>query len=234
MRWSDLRIRDQPDEEIVAEISARIASGRGGVAAVLNANKLGLAREDRLLQRHLLEADWLLADGISIPLLQRLRGEPASQRVCGIDLAEGLLRAAGREGWRVALLGGRPDVIGDAADTVLRNVPGVELAVVQHGYAGRQEGFLNALATTQPQLVLLALGTPAQEHFQQAHREELAGAVVLGVGGAFDVWAGRQPRAPSPMRKAGLEWAWRVAHEPRTRGPRLVRSLIDLALGSAL
>jgi N-acetylglucosaminyldiphosphoundecaprenol N-acetyl-beta-D-mannosaminyltransferase len=82
------------------------------------------------------------------------------------------------------------------------------------------------LRAADPAIVLVGLGSPKQERWIAEHAARLPSArIVIGIGGAFDMWAGRLRRAPTGLRRLGLEWAWRLALEPR-RLPRIVRATV--------
>jgi N-acetylglucosaminyldiphosphoundecaprenol N-acetyl-beta-D-mannosaminyltransferase len=78
---------------------------------------------------------------------------------------------------------------------------------------------INAAA---PDVVWVGLSTPKQEIWMEQHRGQLRAAVLVGVGAAFDFVSGRVRQAPRWLRDAGLEWLWRLAHEPRRLWRRTV------------
>jgi N-acetylglucosaminyldiphosphoundecaprenol N-acetyl-beta-D-mannosaminyltransferase len=85
---------------------------------------------------------------------------------------------------------------------------------------------VDELQRAEPAVVLVGLGAPKQERWIAQHADDVASArILIGVGGAFDMWAGRFRRAPRLMHRVGLEWAWRLALEPG-RFPRIVRATI--------
>jgi N-acetylglucosaminyldiphosphoundecaprenol N-acetyl-beta-D-mannosaminyltransferase len=118
----------------------------------------------------------------------------------------------------------------------VRRWPGVELGVIGSGLRIEDDGrahpddrdaeILEELRRAEPALVLVGLGAPKQERWIAAHADDLPSArILIGVGGAFDMWAGRLRRAPRVLHRVGLEWAWRLALEPG-RFPRIVRATL--------
>jgi N-acetylglucosaminyldiphosphoundecaprenol N-acetyl-beta-D-mannosaminyltransferase len=93
----------------------------------------------------------------------------------------------------------------------------------QHGYFLPQEEHqvVTQVAAARPDILLVALGVPKQEKWIARHLQELNVPVAIGVGGSFDVLAGKVKRAPGWARACGLEWLWRSLREPR-RLPRLL------------
>jgi N-acetylglucosaminyldiphosphoundecaprenol N-acetyl-beta-D-mannosaminyltransferase len=162
--------------------------------------------------------------------------------VSGSDLVEPLAERAAARGWRVYLLGGGTGVAADAAARLQARFPRVNVVGVDaprigaDGSDGDAGAALARLRAANPDLVMVALGAPKQELWIHRHREALAPAVAVGVGGSLDFIAGRVRRAPRWASRAGLEWAWRLAREPRRLwrrylvddlrfGPILVREL---------
>ena len=134
----------------------------------------------------------------------------------------GLLARATERGYRVYLLGARPDVVGDAVAALRMRHPEVVLAGYRHGYFARSEEgeVVSAIAAARPDILFLALETPQKELFLARHRETLHVPFAMGVGGSLDVLAGRRRRAPRWAQRAGLEWAFRLVQEPRRLGRR--------------
>ncbi|MEO0605420.1 MAG: WecB/TagA/CpsF family glycosyltransferase [Myxococcota bacterium] len=199
----------------------------------MNAAKWVALRRDPTLRSLVRSADTVAADGISVVWLSRWLGTPLPGRVPGIELAERLLDRAAATRWRVALLGARPEVVRTVASQLARR--GIDVVSAQDGYSEEPEAWADAIAAAHPDLMLVALGSPRAERFVAHHADRWPGTLVLGVGGAFDVWAGKVPRAPRWARLGGLEWAARFVREPRRRFRRAIvdsaRFLVAAALG---
>lgn len=170
------------------------------------------------LRRVLAEASLSVADGVGVVWASRLLDEPLPGRVPGIELAERLLERAAAAGKRLFLLGGRPGVAEEAAKRLEERYPGLNVAGTYHGYfdtrpAEGDEG-VEAVAGCKVDLLLVGMGAPKQELWIARRKEQLGAKVMIGVGGALDVFAGRVKRAPAFLRRAGLEWAYRLATQP--------------------
>ena len=160
-----------------------------------------------------------LVDGQPLVWASWLLGAPLPEKISGSDLALPLLERAARAGWRVFLLGGAEGVAGELARDLaprlgLRLVGAEAPRVSERGVPGEEE-IARRVAATQAQLVLVALGSPKQELWIHRSRPLLGGAVCIGVGASLDFLAGRVRRAPRWISRAGLEWAYRLAQEPR-------------------
>lgn len=190
---------------------AALVEGGGGTVAAVNASKLVRMRDDPLLRHHVRRADLVVADGASVLAAARAQGTPLPGRVTGVDLCDGLLREAPR--LRIFLLGARPEVV----ETLGRQRGAVAW---HHGWFDDPRPVLDRIHEARPDLLLVAMGTPRQEHFIETHRAQLPPCTAMGVGGSFDVLTGRVRRAPRALGEFGLEWAWRLALEPRARWRR--------------
>lgn len=200
---------------------------------VVNAAKIAKLNADPVLRDSLLEADVLLADGQSVVWASRLLRQPLPERVAGIDLFEELLGVADRGHLRVFLLGAKPDVLTRVEQEIAVRWPGVVIAGSRDGYFTEAEAdeVAEQIAGSAPDLLFLGMTTPKKENFIGRYGERLGVPVQHGVGGSFDVLAGVTARAPRAWQRCGMEWAYRVAQEPRRLWRRyLVTNLAFLGL----
>lgn len=181
----------------------------------INPEKIMRAQREPDLRPVLEEAGLKIPDGIGVVLASRLRGGPVRKRVTGIDLALRLCAEAARRGWPIYLLGAAPGVAEEAGAELLRRFPDLRIVGTGDGYfRGRDLEIAERVRTSGARILLLALGSPAQEYWMQAYLAKTGCRVGLGVGGTFDVLAGRTERAPRAMRMMGLEWFYRLIREP--------------------
>jgi N-acetylglucosaminyldiphosphoundecaprenol N-acetyl-beta-D-mannosaminyltransferase len=184
----------------------------------LNPEMVMAARNDPALARAIVQADLTIPDGIGIIWAARLHGQKVV-RVTGVDLLEGTAQLAARHGYRIFLLGAGPGVAAEAASRLAARNPLLPpVGTSSRGPQSRDKaGILAELADTRPDILFVAFGSPAQERWIAGLHNELGQAgitVAVGVGGAFDFISGRIPRAPSWMRRVGLEWLYRLVLEP--------------------
>lgn len=161
-------------------------------------------------------------------------------RVTGIDLVRVLLRLAGKRGYRVFLLGGKPGVAEELRQKLFAHDPRLQVVGATDGFqleikdgrlqpkAGeemRERQILNQIRNTKPHLLLVAFGPPKQERWIFQHQKELREVkLAIGVGGTFDFLIGKSKRAPRWMQKIGLEGPFRLICEPK-RLKRLLASI---------
>jgi N-acetylglucosaminyldiphosphoundecaprenol N-acetyl-beta-D-mannosaminyltransferase len=182
----------------------------------VNAAKLVLMRRDPALQQLANRCDLVTADGQSVVWASRLLGDPLPERVTGIDLMQELLALAARRGYRVYLLGARPDVLERAAERLLAEHPGLPLVGRRDGYFTRdeEEAVAADIRAARPDMLFVGMPSPRKEHFLERWLPELEVPFAMGVGGSIDVVAGVTRRAPRVLQRLGLEWAYRLAQEP--------------------
>ena len=202
-------------------VESLIVSRAGGSVFTPNVDHVVQFAEDARLRTAYEGATLSLADGMPIVWASRLLGKPLPEKVSGSDLVMPLLQRAATRGWRVFLLGGAEGVAEAARSRLEVDAPGLNVVGTMSPRidldepAERRAPVVEAVRATSPDLVLVAFGAPKQELFIAEVREALRPAVLLGIGASLDFIAGVVPRAPGWMSRHGLEWAFRLAREPR-------------------
>jgi N-acetylglucosaminyldiphosphoundecaprenol N-acetyl-beta-D-mannosaminyltransferase len=183
---------------------------------VVNAAKVVNMRRDQVLRQAVLHADVILADGMSVVWAARLLGQPLPERVTGIDLMIRLLERGNERAWRVFLLGATDEVLSIVAAQFAATYPDLKLVGLRNGYFGRHEeaDVAREIADSRPDMLFVAMSSPKKEVFLGRWAQQMSVPVCHGVGGAFDVLAGKVKRAPRVWQSLGLEWLYRVMQEP--------------------
>ncbi|MEE0510270.1 MAG: WecB/TagA/CpsF family glycosyltransferase [Peptococcaceae bacterium] len=189
----------------------------GGAHQVVTANPEILDNATRNLPLHDLirRAALVTADGQGVLLAGRILGTPFPARVTGVELAEALCRESAARDVSLYFLGAEPGVVDEAAARMRAAYPGVKIVGTHHGYF-RNEGPAEVLADitrTQPDILLVGLGSPYQEEFIDDYLARCGVPVGIGVGGSFDVLSGRVQRAPEIFIRLRLEWLYRIASD---------------------
>lgn len=196
---------------------ARLAQGRGSHVITLNSEMVMQAKSTPELATVIHQADLIVPDGAGVVLYFKLYGKSVA-RYPGIELAEKLLQAAAiaKPALSVYFYGGAPDVTTVAAHQWQKQLPDLNLVGVRHGYQSpeEQEEMLTELVDLQPKIIFVGLGVPRQEYWIARHRHLCPQSIWVGVGGSFDVWAGKKNRAPQWLRDNHLEWVYRLYQEP--------------------
>lgn len=203
------------------------ASDRPRVAVGINVDYLVRMAADPAFRAAAAGADLVLADGMPVVWASRLLRRGLPERVAAIDLFEALLPVASEEGWPLYLLGARPDVLADAEAALRRRWPRLRVVGRHHGYFDDDAAVGRDIAASGARWLCVAMTSPRKERFLLAAGPLGEVRCVLGIGGTLDIAAGRTRRAPRWMRAVGVEWAFRLAQEPR----RLARRYLvdDLA-----
>ncbi len=206
-------------EETIRTIVERIEQGIPTSHAVLNALKFIEMEQNQTLYDYIKGCDIVNADGQFVVILARLLGTPLPRRVTGCDLMQEMVAVAHQKDFRIFLLGGAPEVVAEVARKYTDQYGPDFIAGYRDGYFSAEEepAIIEQIVQAKPDLLFVAFGSPKQEIFLHTHRERLLGAVkfMTGVGGTFDVIAGRVARAPLLFRKLGLEWLYRIIREPQ-------------------
>ncbi len=189
---------------------------------------LSEASHDASLRAVLNGGALVVPDGLPLVWFGRLRGNRAMQQVRGTELLEEVCRRSAPFGLRHYFYGSAPGVAEALARKMAARFPGLVVAGWESPpfRALTREEFqatADQINATRPDLVWVGLGTPKQERWVATMQPLLRCRVVLSVGAAFDFHTGRRREAPRLVRHIGLEWAWRLMHEPRRLGPRYLR-----------
>ncbi len=197
-----------------AWIEARLGKGQGAQVITCNPEMIVQAHRDPGFAQVFQTAELVIPDGAGVVWALQWQGVKV-QRVPGIELAETLICKAAEQRWRLAFVGGKPEVNRAAIQFWQAQFPQLCLWG-HHGYFSPLEEvqLRQALQQWQPQLVLVGLGSPRQELWIHAQRHEVPAAIWMGVGGSFDIWAGQKKRAPRWWRDHHLEWLYRLYQEP--------------------
>ncbi|GGJ99544.1 hypothetical protein GCM10010123_31810 [Pilimelia anulata] len=226
------------EDEVVAAVRAALRDGLGGRIITPNVDILRQARRDPAVRGYLADADLVVADGMPLVWASRLAGTPLPERVAGSSLLLSLAAGLACDRRSLYVLGGEPrDGDGDPAgpDGALRAAvklahayPGLRIAGAHSPPYGferdpdRLDAVVAAVAGAAPDLVCVGVGFPKQESVISVLRRRLPGAWYLGCGAAVNFVAGDRVRAPEWMQRSGLEWAHRLASEPRRLATRYI------------
>ena len=183
----------------------------------INAAKLVALHHDARLRDLVNRCELVTADGQAVMWASRLLGDAVPARVTGIDLMHALFRRAEERGWRVYVLGARPEVLAAAIQQIRTRHPRLRIVGWRDGYFEPVEdrAVAESIGATGAQLLFVAISSPRKEQFLCKYGRATGAQFAMGVGGAIDVVAGRRRRAPVLWQELGLEWLFRLLQEPR-------------------
>ncbi|RJG51628.1 WecB/TagA/CpsF family glycosyltransferase [Motilimonas pumila] len=202
-------------DETVHYIKEKALSGQFQQHVVVNVAKLVNMKKDPQLAESVTACDVINIDGMGVVWGARLLGHKVPERVSGVDLFHRLLEMSAGNNLPVFLLGAKHDVVEKTKSTVESLYPGLNIAGYNDGYFwDDEEALVQKIKSSGAKLLFVAITSPKKENFINKWKDELGVDFVMGVGGTFDVVAGKVKRAPVWMQKAGLEWLYRVIQEP--------------------
>ncbi|GAB1257155.1 WecB/TagA/CpsF family glycosyltransferase [Aurantivibrio plasticivorans] len=202
--------------QAVERVSSAIQSRDQLHVGVVNAAKVVNMHRNPELAQDVLSSDMVLADGASVVWASKLLGSPLTERVAGIDLMLEILEKGNLLGWRVYFLGATEEISEKVERFVKENYPHVVIAGRRNGYftAEEEESIADSIGESKADVLFVAITSPKKEKFMADWAKIMNVPVVHGVGGSFDVVAGKVKRAPVLWQKLGLEWMYRLLQEP--------------------
>jgi N-acetylglucosaminyldiphosphoundecaprenol N-acetyl-beta-D-mannosaminyltransferase len=215
-------------DEVVKRIEEWQAAEERRSIMVANPHSILICHRDREMMAAKRGADLVLSDGVGTTLALRVLYRIKTDRLRGPELMLRLFDEGRAKGLRHFLYGGRPEVLEKLCQRLQKLFPeaticGAFSPPFRPLSASEDEEVVEMISNTRPDVVWVGLGAPKQEKWIAAHVGQIRAAALIGVGAAFDFHAGAVPWAPKWIRSAGLEWAYRLGHEPK----RLWRRNLD-------
>jgi len=203
------------DQALVA-VERMIHGNRAQAVIAVNPEKVIRAQQDPALLARLNNASLLIPDGIGVVAASRLLGLARMRRVPGSELMPQICGLAARNGYRVFLFGASAEVNAKTGQVLRKRYPDLRIVGQQHGHVkeNEHEQVVELINASQADILFIALGSPRQELWMEKYLPQLRVKVCQGVGGTFDVIAGRVRRAPWLFRQLHLEWFYRLLAQP--------------------
>lgn len=224
-----MRICTARIDALDANASADAIIARAGTPTAVhlcNAYTLSIASKEPMFAALLDRGDLNLPDGMPLVWIARRLGIPLSGRAYGPDVMANVLDRGRALGLRHYLFGSSTNVLESLTTRIEErwpgaNIVGAESPPYRELTDTEAEAATKRISSTSPDVVWVGLGTPAQDRFVDRFRDRIS-APLVAVGAAFDFHAGTKKQAPIPLQRVGLEWAWRLANEPRRLAGRYV------------
>ena len=157
----------------------------------------------------------IVPDGIGVVKAANMLKIPVKERVTGVEIVQKLFEMLNEKKRSLYLLGAKKEVLDKLVERIGNEYPGIELAGFCDGYVKDKDSVFEQIVKLQPDVVLVALGIPAQEQLIYKYYDKFNKGIFVGVGGSFDVLSGEKKRAPKIFIKLNLEWLYRIAKEPK-------------------
>jgi len=206
---------DATMDELMDELHFRLREGRKTFIVTVNPEIVMHCQQDEEYEHILQQADWLVPDGIGIVMASRLLGQPLSGRLAGFDVMERLLQLSDQHGYSIYCLGAEAEVIAKAVNRMREVYPNVRIVGYHHGFFDwNDRTLIEEIRAKEPDILFVGLGFPRQEQWIFRHLVQFRKGMFIGVGGSFDVWAGKVERAPEVWQRWNVEWLYRLLQQP--------------------
>ncbi len=185
---------------------------------VVNAGKIVAMQKDLQLRQSVISSDVINADGQAVVWASKVLRKPLKERVTGIDLMENLVELAYKKNYKIFFFGAKEEVVSKVVKKYSDQYSKSIVAGYRNGYFNKEEEqeIARQIAASGANILFVAISSPTKENFLYQNKELLKEInFIMGVGGSFDVVSGKVKRAPLWMQKAGLEWFYRFAQEPK-------------------
>ena len=226
--------------EALDRVESFIKAGHPHQVLTTDANAILTSRNDPEYLKIMRGAAMTTPDGFGVIWGARLLNLPIYERVTGVDMVTGICERAAVKGYKIYILGSGEGVAATAARNLMERYPGLQVVGTHNGFwrkkneatdiaaglskaqshARSDEQMADEICAANPDVLFVAMGIPMQEKFIAAQLQRMNVPVSIGVGGSFDVYAGKFTRAPLYVQRIGLEWLYRVWVEP-TRWKRM-------------
>jgi len=205
-------------QETLEIVDNSISQGNQLHHVVVNAGKIVAMQKDLQLRKSVNESDLINADGQAVVWASKVLGKPLKERVAGIDLMENLVKLAHQKNYKIFFFGAQEEVVKKVVDTYTNQFSPNIIAGYRNGYFKKndEQSIAQEIGKSGANILFVAISSPTKENFLYENKALLQKInFVMGVGGSFDVIAGKVKRAPLWMQKSGLEWFFRFAQEPK-------------------
>ncbi|MGW0518317.1 WecB/TagA/CpsF family glycosyltransferase [Crossiella sp. NPDC003009] len=219
-----IRVVCLPRQQALSVVGELLDSPEPDLLAFANAHSLNLAARHPAYRRVLHDAALVLNDGSGLAMAAKLQGKSFPDNLNGTDLTPEILRLAAERDAPVYFLGGEPGIAETAARNLTSRIPGLRVAGARHGFftPAQEPEVIAGIKASGARMLVVAMGNPRQELWLDRHLADTGAQLGVAVGAFLDFAAGKVSRAPGWMRKAGIEWLYRLALEPRRLFTRYV------------
>lgn len=204
-------------EQTIARIERWVGEKVPRQHVVVNVAKVVEMRNDDHLRDIIASCDMINVDGMPIVWASKLLGSPLPCRVAGVDLFQNLIQVCAEKGYRPFFFGAEEWVVKQVVDTYRTKYPALEVAGFRNGYYApeEEESIAKMICDSKADMLFVAFSSPKKEKFLNRWMPVMNVPFCMGVGGSFDIVAGKTKRAPEWMQQSGLEWFYRILQEPR-------------------
>lgn len=217
--------------EISAIVNSSLEKGRKGFHLTgINIEQIALINKNKEFKDYINSSDIVNIDGTAVSLFLRLRGYKESKRALCADIFLNMLKTANEKKQRVYFLGASEDVILKLVKNIHDKYPNINITGFHNGYFNDESQIVSEISKTNSDYLFIGMPSPFKERFITTYKHNLNVGVCYGVGGMFDILAGKVNRAPAKIQKMGLEWLYRISQNPIGHSKRVLKALIPCLL----
>lgn len=213
-------------QQTIQKIEEYIASDNMCQHVVVNVSKFVEMNRDEHLREIISNCDLINADGMPIVWASKILGNPLPCRVAGVDLFQNLIGVCADKGYKPFFFGAREEVVTKVVDEFKNRYPKLEIAGYRNGYYSESEeqSIAEQIQNSRADMLFVGFSSPMKEKFFNKWMPTMQMPFCMGVGGSFDIVAGRTKRAPLWMQESGMEWFYRILQEPRRMWKRYAKT----------
>lgn len=213
-------------DETIDKIEGYVKRRRTCQHVVVNVSKFVEMHRDYNLFKIISACDIINVDGMPIVWASRLLGQPLPERVAGVDLFQNLIGFSANKGYRPFFFGAREQVVTKVVHEFENKYPRLKTAGYRNGYYTENEEaeIAEQIRDSRADMLFVGFSSPRKENFLKKWMPLMQVPFCMGVGGSFDIVAGRTKRAPHWMQQSGLEWCYRIYQEPRRMWKRYAKT----------
>lgn len=210
------RLYNKSEESFYKILEKNLKNEKKMFVVTANPETFMMSEKDEEVNKLLLDKETILVpDGIGIVKAARMINYNVKERIAGIDIANKLLELGDKEKKSIYLFGAKQEVIDSMKNVIKEKYSNLTVVGATNGYEKDKDKVFEKIAKQKPDIILVALGIPAQEKLIYKHLDKFDKGIFVGVGGSFDVISGHKKRAPKIFIKLNLEWLYRIIKEPK-------------------
>ncbi|MFO7817406.1 MAG: WecB/TagA/CpsF family glycosyltransferase [Desulfovibrionales bacterium] len=193
---------------------------------VVNVAKFVAMQNDENLKKIISNCDIINADGMPLVWASKILGNPLPGRVAGVDLFQKLVAVCAAKGYKPYFFGARPRVVEKMVDVFQKKHPGLNVAGYRNGYfsSDEEQQIAEKIRKSNADMLFVGFSSPMKERFLNRWMPLMQVPFCMGVGGSFDIVAGKTRRAPLWMQNIGMEWFYRILQEPKRMWKRYAKT----------
>ncbi len=209
-------------EDVLAYLVSSPDGDRARIVYIVHPHALNLAASDKRFQDQLRHGNLVLPDGIGIRIAASILGVSLRHNLNGTDLLPQICKAAAASHLPLVLIGAKQEIVSACAENLQRDTIGLSIPLFHDGYINDEQSkqLAEQIRAIGRCIVLVGMGSPLQEQWAYKYLVDVPQTTVITVGGLFDFFSGKIPRAPMAWRELGIEWLWRLRQEPRRLAKR--------------